>query len=572
MEAKNKYHIYIPSKGRSDSCRTAHLCLDAGLNFSIVVEPQDYLKYSKVFGKKNLIKLPKNDQGMWYVRNFILKLSRSRNEKAHWQIDDDIKYFAIRKDGKNTRSNTGTVLSEVEKILDAHTNIKAIGTRLAAFAFSYESFLSVNTQIWASWLVDNDVDAKFKKGTVEDLDFFIQIMHKGGVVVAANRYIHDTFPHNAKPGGLTVENPDKDPRIQRQLTVRKDWPQYLRIAEQDLHKEEYVKLSIKSKMFEQKPILKRGSKLKEIPNSRSKKDKSVNKQVETAPAEKITYKANPEMTVSKIKSLKDAKPAKYNPRKITDEALEKLNKSIESFGDLSGVVINNRTGTIVAGHQRIKTFSPKKTKLITKPVKDEFGTLEVGHIVVKATSKEGSYTVPLRIVDWDVRTEKLANIAANSHGGEFDNQKLGVLLADLDRGGNFDIEMVGISERKVQALITKEGDAKTKQKYVRKLDSPIYQVTGKKPIVSQIYDRTRTEELQESIKKAKLPKEIHDFLMAAAERHTRFRFDVAAEYYAHADKKTQKLMEDCAMIIVDHGKAIELGYLKLTEQIMDMVE
>ena len=68
--------------------------------------------------------------------------------------------------------------------------------------------------------------------------------------------------------------------------------------------------------------------------------------------------------VVKVKSLKDAKPAKYNPRKITEDRLEKLKKSIESFGDLSGVVINNRTGSIVAGHQRIKTLGDKKTCVV----------------------------------------------------------------------------------------------------------------------------------------------------------------------------------------------------------------
>lgn len=267
--------------------------------------------------------------------------------------------------------------------------------------------------------------------------------------------------------------------------------------------------------------------------------------------------------------LADFKRAKYNPRKISNEALKALNKSIEEFGDLSGVVINDRTKTIVAGHQRLTTLGNKKTKVVTKPFKDEFGTVAMGHIAVK--SDNGKFVVPLRIVNWDLRKEKLANIAANNHGGEFDNQKLGILLAELD-DSKFDVELTGFSEGEFQNIIRKNVEDLPEEKYTRKLTSPIYKVTGKKPTLQSLFDRTKTEELQESIREARLPKNVTAYLMAAAERHTKFRFDLAAEYYAHADAKVQALMEDCAMVIVDHKKAIEHGYLAMTKEIMDMVE
>lgn len=268
------------------------------------------------------------------------------------------------------------------------------------------------------------------------------------------------------------------------------------------------------------------------------------------------------------KKLKAFKPAKYNPRTISAEALRALNKSIEQFGDLSGVVINKRTNTIVAGHQRITTLSSKKTKIVSKPYKDTYGTVEVGHIEVK--TDQGNFNVPLRIVDWDLRTEKLANIAANNHGGKFDNQKLGKLLAELDNS-KFDIELTGFTDGEFQNLIRKSEGAKENDKYVRKLSSPIYKPTGKKPKVAALFDRTKTEELQKSIQATKLPADIKEYLMSAAERHTKFRYDLAAEFYAHADKKVQALMEDCALVIIDHNKAIEHGYLRLTEEIIGMV-
>jgi len=40
--------------------------------------------------------------------------------------------------------------------------------------------------------------------------------------------------------------------------------------------------------------------------------------------------------------VKSLKPAGYNPRKITDKKLEMLKKSLEEFGDLSGIIFNRR--------------------------------------------------------------------------------------------------------------------------------------------------------------------------------------------------------------------------------------
>lgn len=139
--------------------------------------------------------------------------------------------------------------------------------------------------------------------------------------------------------------------------------------------------------------------------------------------------------------ISDLREAKYNPRLITDKKLELLNQSIQEFGDLSGVVFNRRTKTLISGHQRTKTLKDKKTKIVTRSHVDDHGTVELGHIEVRTNS--GIVTIPFRVVDWDKRKEKAANIAANAHGGKFDNDKLAVLVAELETA-EFDIESIGI--------------------------------------------------------------------------------------------------------------------------------
>ncbi len=65
-----------------------------------------------------------------------------------------------------------------------------------------------------------------------------------------------------------------------------------------------------------------------------------------------------EMKTKRVK-LKDLKPAAYNPRKITDEALAGLDASVGRFGMLEPIVWNERTGNIVGGHQRFRVLEAK---------------------------------------------------------------------------------------------------------------------------------------------------------------------------------------------------------------------
>lgn len=137
--------------------------------------------------------------------------------------------------------------------------------------------------------------------------------------------------------------------------------------------------------------------------------------------------------------VKDLKPAAYNPRKITDAQLARLKKSLEEFGDLSGIVFNTRTQTMVSGHQRVKNIDAD-CKITKQPHTDKTGTVALGYI----DTPVGRFAY--REVDWPGDKEKKANIAANKHGGEFDDDLLKELLDDLKLEDPLDIELIGFDE------------------------------------------------------------------------------------------------------------------------------
>ena len=59
-------------------------------------------------------------------------------------------------------------------------------------------------------------------------------------------------------------------------------------------------------------------------------------------------------------ATKDLKPAPYNPRRISPEAMAGLEASLDRFGVVQPIIYNQRSGYVVGGHQRLKALKKKK--------------------------------------------------------------------------------------------------------------------------------------------------------------------------------------------------------------------
>ncbi len=77
------------------------------------------------------------------------------------------------------------------------------------------------------------------------------------------------------------------------------------------------------------------------------------------------------MKYPRIEKMKvsELRPADYNPRTITEDALSGLGASVDRFGMVEPPVFNRRTGTLVGGHQRLKSLG-NSTKTVDVVVVD----------------------------------------------------------------------------------------------------------------------------------------------------------------------------------------------------------
>jgi hypothetical protein len=64
---------------------------------------------------------------------------------------------------------------------------------------------------------------------------------------------------------------------------------------------------------------------------------------------------------------------------------------------------------------------------------------------------------------------------------------------------------------------------------------------------------------------------IKEFLRMSATRHLSFDYKMIAEFYAHQPKEVQDLFEKSALVIIDFNKAIENGFVKMSQRLSDIM-
>ena len=87
------------------------------------------------------------------------------------------------------------------------------------------------------------------------------------------------------------------------------------------------------------------------------------------------------------------------------------------------------------------------------------------------------------------------------------------------------------------------------------------------PPIFSLVNQLKTNQLIHEIMSSNVSEQEKKFLVLSAYRHLVFNYSEIAEYYCHASKEMQQLMEKSALVIIDVKDAIANGYVKLSENI-----
>jgi len=242
-----------------------------------------------------------------------------------------------------------------------------------------------------------------------------------------------------------------------------------------------------------------------------------------------------EETTKKIK-VSSIKSNPNNPRVIKDAKFETLMKSILDFPQMMELrpIVVDENNIVLGGNMRLKAIK-------------QLGYKEIPSAWVKKAS------------DLSEEEKKQFIVKDNVGFGEWDFEDLAKNWdAEKLVEWGLDIPDFGVKEEKPEASLVA---------YTTKIKSPTYEPNGEKPKIEDLCDKVKVNELIKNIQASDVSDEEKFFLTMAAQRHIVFDYAKIADFYAHSDKKVQELMEESALVIIDFNKAIELGYVKLSEDI-----
>lgn len=148
------------------------------------------------------------------------------------------------------------------------------------------------------------------------------------------------------------------------------------------------------------------------------------------------------VNIEKIK-ITDIIPADYNPRIISDEELLKLRNSIDEFGLVDPIIINLKNNKIIGGHQRFDVLINQY--MVDNDFYAELNLLKFGDIGWVFTDTD------LKIESEE--HEKALNLALNKISGDWDTDKLQIILEEI-KLSPIDIILTGFDDIELTEMET----------------------------------------------------------------------------------------------------------------------
>ena len=232
MKEMPQYPVYVISKGRADVCYTAQFLIEDGVDFKIVVEPQEAELYATQFGEDRLLILPFSNLGLGGIpaRNWVWEHSKAAGYKRHWILDDNIQMIRRYYKGKKLRVSSGIAFKVVEDFTERYTNIAISGLNYSTFvglgANSSNAMppFYLNTHVYSCLLILNELPQRWRGRYNEDTDLCLQVLANNWCTVLFNAFNQQKVATMTMKGGNATELYKGDGRLEMARTLERAWP------------------------------------------------------------------------------------------------------------------------------------------------------------------------------------------------------------------------------------------------------------------------------------------------------------------------------------------------------------
>lgn len=206
---KNKFPIYVISKGRWSRRQTVKTLLSMKGDFKVCVEPKEYEKYANVIDEKYLIKLPENFSELGYgsipVRNWVWNNSIKNGDDFHWILDDNLEGVYRYNKNQKIKCFTMTPFRVIEDFVLRYKNISIAGMHYDNFCPADEARppIQLNNRVYSCILIKNNTSYRWRGKYNEDTDLCLRMLKDGWCSVLFRQFLVGKRCTMAQSGGNT---------------------------------------------------------------------------------------------------------------------------------------------------------------------------------------------------------------------------------------------------------------------------------------------------------------------------------------------------------------------------------
>ncbi len=233
--------VCIPTKGRTNTSIYKHFNA-VGIEVYHFIEPNEI----DLYDVPNKISIEKNNQGICYVRNFILDYANKNNIQWIIMCDDDVRHFGIY-NGKTIKADASIWFDIYNKAKQLPFELYAINYRQNAWRC--ETSYSINKTFAEVCVLMNvsKINWRYRPEykLKHDRDFTLQTIKNGNGVIRFNHYLFNAPDIGSNQGGLYNDYQKKND-LEGAYAMVKEWHPFAQLKVKNLNvKRIDIKVNIK---------------------------------------------------------------------------------------------------------------------------------------------------------------------------------------------------------------------------------------------------------------------------------------------------------------------------------------
>lgn len=223
---KPRYPVYVISKGRWKTPMTARFLKRDGVDFRVVVEPQEAEEYGRAVGAERVLVLPFSNlgQGSIPARNWCWEHAREAGAERHWILDDNIGMIRRLYYGKRIPCDSGPAFASIEDFVERYENVAVGGMNYQMFGVPGIAPYHVNCHVYSALLIRNDLEFRWRGRLNEDTDLCLQALTSGWCTLLVNVFLIDKKTTMTMKGGNTEDLYQGDGRLEMSRSLQRAWP------------------------------------------------------------------------------------------------------------------------------------------------------------------------------------------------------------------------------------------------------------------------------------------------------------------------------------------------------------